>query len=42
MKTKNILLWLIVGVIAGILLSAILTYCGVPNVFTLLIEAIFG
>ncbi len=42
MKTKNILLWLIVGVIAGILLSAILTYCGVPNVVTLLLEAIFG
>ena len=41
-RKKNTLLWLIVGVIAGIQLSGILVYCGVPNPVALLLDSLFG
>ena len=39
---KNTLLWSIAGVIVGMLLSLILYHLGIPNMVTLLLEAIFG
>ena len=42
MNNKKAILICVCGVIVGMLLSSILTYCNVQNVFTILMETIFG
>lgn len=42
MKNKKTILLCLCGVVVGMLLSSILYHLGIPNMVTLLLEAIFG